>query len=110
MKNPTYQKSIYFTLVGILFWAIPFFYMAHWLYYTSVYSNRNVAVETYKNTLPEFMRAGGSTNFIFILLAALALVLGVKGITNKNQFWHNLSMLVTMLSGLLAFIYLFQMM
>ena len=84
--------------------------MVYWIYCFSAFTIRIDAVDHFKNALPGFMKAGGSTNFIFVLLAMVATIFAAKGIHNKNPFWHKLSMLVAVLGGLLAFLYLFQMM
>jgi hypothetical protein len=102
------NKSIYFTLVSFFVLLAPAFYFTYWIYCFSVYTNRNDAVANFESAMPNFMRAGGY--FTFVVLAIVALLLGAQGISNRNSFWQNISLLITLVSGLLAFLYLLLMM
>jgi hypothetical protein len=109
MKTPNNTKSAYFAIAAMCFIAAPVIYFAYWIYCFYVYSNRSQALANFESALPEFVRAVEYYDIIFVALTILALILGARGISHNNSFWHNLSLIISLLSGLLAFIYLLLM-
>lgn len=110
MGNLSEKKMRIFTLLGIIFFATPFSYYVYWIYCSIKFESFSEAKENFYNALPSFMDGRLSSAFVFILLGFVAIIFAAMGINIKNQFWHKLSFLIAILSGILTFLNIFQLM
>jgi len=98
------------TFLGVLFISIPILIQGLWIYVFNLADNQSDRVAILHSYYPEFLHGRYDTTYLALVFCLLAIILSSIGLKLSGAFWKTLNIIVLIISSLLLFLNLFQLM
>ena len=99
-----------FTFFGLLCMSLPLSIFGLWIYSSNAGTSQADSVAIFNSYFPDFLQGRFDTAYLSLAFCLLAIILCIVSLKLSGKFWKNINILVLIISSLLLFLNLFQMM